>query len=148
MPMNGFRIGPIAALDYASAKVDGYTEAGDAALTLNVGKQSLKSLTGQLGFEARTGVDIGAAAFRPFVSAAVEHDFTGDDRAIRFAQTSAPTIVNTWNVDGRKETYARFSGGASANVIGAASLNVAVSATVGRDSGDELGAQLGLRLGF
>jgi len=148
MPMTGFRIGPVAALDYASAKVDGYTEAGDPALTMSVSEQSLKSLTGQLGLEMRTGVNVGAASFRPFVAATIEHDFTGDDRAIKFAQTASPTIVNTWNVDRKQETYGRFAGGASANILGSASINAAVSATVGRDSGDEIGAQLGLRLGF
>ncbi|MEO7864792.1 MAG: autotransporter domain-containing protein, partial [Sphingomicrobium sp.] len=40
VPMGGFGIGPVAAIDYARAKVDGYTENGDLALTLNVSSQT------------------------------------------------------------------------------------------------------------
>ena len=53
MSFLGMQAGPIVALDYARAKVDGYTENGDPALTLTVGGQSLKSLAGQIGLEAR-----------------------------------------------------------------------------------------------
>lgn len=148
MPFGVLRVGPIAALDYARAKVDGYTEAGDAALTLDVGKQSLKAMTGQIGIEARGNLDAGLAAFRPFVSATLEHDFTGDGRSISFAQTSAPGIVNRWNVDGDKQTYGRLSAGAAAGILTGTSIDAAVSATIGRDGGQELGAQLGVRMAF
>ena len=36
MPLGIMRAGPVVAIDYAKAKVDGYTEEGDAALALNV----------------------------------------------------------------------------------------------------------------
>ena len=148
MPMGMLRIGPVAAVDYARAKVDGYSEDGDAALTLNVGRQTAKSLTGQIGVEARGGLDAGAAAFRPFISATLEHQFEDGDRNITFAQTSAPGIVNTWNISGGSETYGRISGGASANILGGTSLDAAFSTTIGRDGGNDLGAHLGLRMGF
>ncbi len=148
MPFGPLRLGPVAALDYARAKVDGYTEEGDAALTLDVGNQSLKALTGQLGIEARGSLNAGIAAFRPYVSAMLEHDFTGDSRTISFAQTSAPVIVNRWNVDGDKQTYGRLSAGAAASILTGTSIDAAVSSTIGRDGGQELGAHLGLRIGF
>ena len=59
MSFSALKVGPIVALDYAKAKVDGYTEAGDAALTLNVSGQSLKAFTGQAGIEA--GVSLPAS---------------------------------------------------------------------------------------
>ena len=40
MPFGGFDLGPVAALDYARAKVRGYTEDGDAALTLDVSRRA------------------------------------------------------------------------------------------------------------
>lgn len=148
MTFSDFRIGPIAALDYARAKVDGYTETGDPALTLNVSSQKLKSLTGQIGIEARARANAGVASFNPYVSATLEHEFEGDGRTIAFAQTSAPTIVSSWTIDGDKQTYGRVSAGAAAQLFTAISLNAAVSSTLGRDGGNELGAQLGLRVGF
>ena len=41
------QIGPIGGLTYARAKVNGYTEAGDPVLTLNVGAQKADSLLGR-----------------------------------------------------------------------------------------------------
>lgn len=144
MPLGAVRVGPIAALDYAHAKVDGYTEAGDPALTLDVGAQKLKSLTGQIGLELRADL----ATIRPYAAVTLEHEFSGDDRAIRFDQTSAPIIVNTWDVSGHKETYGRASLGAAATLIGNTSLDMAVTSTVGRTRGEDLGARVGLRASF
>ncbi|HYI42386.1 MAG TPA: autotransporter domain-containing protein [Sphingomicrobium sp.] len=148
MPFGPLRVGPVVALDVARAKVDGYTEDGDAALSLDVGKQSYKAMTGQIGVEARGSLDAGLAALRPFVSATLEHDFTGDDRTIAFSQTSAPVIVNRWDVAGEKQTYGRLSAGAAASILTGTSIDAAVTSTIGRDGGQELGAHLGLRIGF
>jgi uncharacterized protein YhjY with autotransporter beta-barrel domain/phospholipase/lecithinase/hemolysin len=144
MPFGGLSAGPIVALDYARARVGGYTEAGDPALSLNVSRQSLKGFTGQAGVELRGEL----AGLHPFVDATVEHEFSGDDRLIRFAQTSAPVIVNSWAVGGGKDTYGRLSGGASANLTGGLSIDAFVSTTLGRDHGNETGGQLGVKARF
>jgi outer membrane autotransporter protein len=143
MSLRALKVGPIVALDYARAKVNGYTESGDAALTLDVGSQSDKSLTGQAGLELRGDL----AGLHPFVDATVEHEFSGNDRFITFAQTSAPLIVNTWGVPGRKQTYGRLSGGASVN-IGSISIDAAATTTLSRKGGQEIGGQLGLKARF
>lgn len=149
MPMGGLRVGPVVALDYAKAKVDGYTEEGDAALTLEVDSISARSLTGSLGVELRAEVDTGGIELRPFASAALEKDFLGDGRTMRFAQTSAPIIVNSWELEDRsKKTYGRLSGGASAAILSGVTLDALVSATLGRDDGNEVSAHVGLGLGF
>ncbi len=149
MPLWGLRVGPIIGLDYAKAKVDSYTESGDPALTLHVDSLSYKSLRGSAGIEVRGDFEGGGVQFRPYTSAAVEKDFTGDARTVHFAQTSAPTIVNSFAFeDGSKKAYARFSGGFSAQIFSSVSLEVGTSATVGKDQGDETSAQLGLRFGF
>ena len=144
MPLAALRIGPVVALDYARAKLDSYTESGDPALTLNVGGQSVKSFTGQLGLEARGDL----AGLHPFADLTAEHEFSGDDRLISFAQTSAPTIVNSWDVSRDKETYARLSVGANATLTGAFSLDAFVSTTFGRNHGQETSGQVGVKAAF
>ena len=144
MPMGAMRIGPVAALDYARAKVDGYTESGDPVLTLNVSSQSVKSLAGQLGIEARADLP----GIRPYAAITAEHEFSGDTRLIHFAQTDAPIIVNTWQVDRKKETYARASFGAAATVGGGASVDAMASTTLGRNGGQETSAEIGVRASF
>jgi uncharacterized protein YhjY with autotransporter beta-barrel domain/phospholipase/lecithinase/hemolysin len=144
MSWGGLKAGPIVALDYARAKVDGYTEAGDAALTLNVSRQSLKAVTGQAGIEVRGDI----AGLHPFVDLTAERDFTGDDRLIAFSQTSAPVIVNQWAVTRGKDTYGRLSGGASANLGGKISVDAFVSTTLGRVGGQEVGGNVGVKAKF
>jgi uncharacterized protein YhjY with autotransporter beta-barrel domain/phospholipase/lecithinase/hemolysin len=149
MPMGGVRVGPVVALDYAKAKVDGYTEEGDAALALEVDSVSARSLTGSLGLELRGELDTGGIELRPFASAALEKDFIGDGRTLRFAQTSAPVIVNRWELEDRsKKAYGRIAGGASAAILSGVSLDALMSTTLGRDDGNEVSAHVGLSLGF
>jgi uncharacterized protein YhjY with autotransporter beta-barrel domain/phospholipase/lecithinase/hemolysin len=144
MSLMALKAGPIVALDYARAKVDAYTEAGDPALTLNVGSQSYKAVTGQAGLEVRGDL----AGLHPFVDLTAEHNFTGNDRLISFAETSAPVIVNEWAVPGRKQTYGRVAGGASVNVLGAISVDAFATTTFGRKQGNEVAGQLGLKARF
>lgn len=144
VPFSGFQIGPIIGLDYARAKVNGYTEAGDPALTLNVSAQSLKAVTGQAGLELRGEL----AGLHPFVDATLERDFTGDDRLIAFAQTTAPTIVNHWDVSRSKKTYGKLSGGGTADITPGITVDAFVSTTVSRKQGQEIGGQLSLRARF
>jgi len=147
--MGIFRVGPVIALDYAKAKVDGYTESGDPALTLNVGSLSYKSLRGSAGIEVRGDFEGGGVQLRPFASAMVEKDFSGDERTIRFAQTASPTIVNSFELsDASKKAYGRFSAGFGAAILTGVSLDIAGSATIGKDQGEEASAHLGLRIGF
>ena len=144
MSFMGLSAGPVVALDYARAKVGSYTETGDPALTLNVSQQSLKALTGDAGLELRGDI----SGFHPFIDVTAEHDFTGNTRLITFSETSAPVIVNDWAVARGKETYARLSGGASAALFGAISLDAFATTTLGRNNGQEVGGQIGLKARF
>ena len=149
MPMGSIRVGPVVALDYARAKVDGYTETGDAALTLNVSSLKYSSLRGSAGLEVRGDFGGGGIQLRPYAAATAEKDFTGDSRTVYFSQTASPTIVNSFAFDdASKRIYGRFSGGFSAAIFKAVSLDVAGSATVGKDQGEETSAHVGLRFAF
>ena len=112
IPVWKFRAGPVVAVDYAKAKVDGYTEEGDPALALDVSSVTYKSLRGGVGLEVRGDFEGGGVQFRPYTSVLVEKEFSGDGRVVRFAQTSAPTIVNSWEFeDASNKPYARFVSG-------------------------------------
>jgi uncharacterized protein YhjY with autotransporter beta-barrel domain/phospholipase/lecithinase/hemolysin len=147
--MGGLRVGPVAALDYTRASVDGYEESGDPALDLNVGKMRAKSLTGGIGGELRGDLTAGGLRVRPFASAMLEKTLDGDRGTVRFSQTSAPTIVNSWDLGERsKRAYGRLSGGGSAELWSGASVNALVSSTISRKDEDELSAHVGLNFGF
>ncbi len=145
VPMWRFRAGPMVAIDHARAKVDSYTEEGDAALTLNVSRQNLRSTTGQLGIEGRGSLTEGV---RSYVSLAAERQLSGNARTIRLSQTSAPGIVNQWDTSRPKETYGRITSGTSIDLWDGVSLTTTVSTTFGRDGGDDLGLQVGFKAGL
>jgi outer membrane lipase/esterase len=149
VPLGNFGFGPVAALDFAQGNVHGYTERGDPALTLDVGSVSAKALTASVGAELRGPSGASAGQLRPFVSAVLESDLMGDSRSVRFAQTSAPVIVNTWRLEDRsKKIYGRLSGGGSAAITSGLKLNALISTTVGRDDGNEVSVHVGVNGSF
>ena len=149
LPFGGLKIGPVIALDYAKAKVDAYTETGDPTLTLNVGSASAKALEGSIGAELRGDLSANGLAIRPFFSAVAAKDLQGDGRMIQFDETVAPTIVNSWPLEQRsKHIYGKLTGGASAQLFDAVSIDALVSGTVDRKGGNDLSAHVGVKVGF
>jgi len=146
VPFGPVSIGPVAAIDYAKAKVGGYTETGDPVLNLNVSSVSTKTLEGSLGAELRGAK---GDSIRPFASAVLVKDFEGNGRTIQFAQVDAPTIVNSWQLEDRsKHIYGRLTGGGSARLFGNVSLEAMASTTIDRRGGNDTSVHLGLTAGF
>lgn len=147
--LGGMRVGPVIGVRYADVDVDAYTEQGDAALTLNVSAQGERSFTGHAGVEARGSLEMGGLAVRPYLSATVEQEFDGDARTISYALTTAPTIVNRWNLPARSdEMYGRITGGVNFTVTDAVSLQVRATTTLGQDQGNEASGSAALRVAF
>jgi outer membrane lipase/esterase len=113
-------------------------------LTLNVSGQHAKAFTGQAGIEVRGDL----AGLHPFVDLTAERNFTNNDRLITFAQTDAPGIVNSWAVPGRKQTYGRLAGGASATLTSALSVDAFVSTTLSHKGGNVTGGNVGVKVRF
>ena len=149
MPIWFFRAGPVAALDYAKVNVDGYTEDGDPALTLNVSDTDFSSLRGSIGIEGRTDFAGDGVQFRPYTSVMLEKELGDADRSISFAQTSAPGIVNTFNFENvSKKAYIRTTGGLNAQILDNIQLSAAISRTMGKKQGNETSGHLGVKIGF
>jgi len=148
-PLGIMRAGPVVAIDYAKANVDGYTETGDPALTLNVDSTSAKSLTGGIGAEVRGDFATGGVSVRPYLSAMLEKELNNGSRTMFFSQTSSPGIVDSWALGDRPDgVYGRIAGGGSAQITNGVTLNTVLSTTIGRDNGNDVSAQLGLNVGF
>lgn len=144
-----FKIGPTLGIDYARAKIDGYTETGDGVLTLNVQEQEADSTTGSLGLEMDGDFDMGGAKVTTFLTAEAVKPFDDDPRVIRYSLTAAPTIVNSWTVGGGDEdTYARLGGGANFQITRGVTVQAAGSTTIGQEGGDDSRAMVGVRVGF
>jgi uncharacterized protein YhjY with autotransporter beta-barrel domain/phospholipase/lecithinase/hemolysin len=149
METGGLRVGPVAAVNYARTRMDGYTETGDPVLTLNVQRQRLKAVTGSAGLELRGSVDMGGLAIRPYAEVLAEKDFEGDGRVIVYSETAAPTIVNSFALGNRtKRAYGRVTAGADLALGGAVSLQLQGSGSFERRGGNDLGGFAALKVGF
>ena len=68
------KIGPVAALQYAVASLDGFTERGSVA-PLRVNSDSQDSLVTDLGFRAADNFSVASVSLSPFVRVAWEHEY-------------------------------------------------------------------------
>jgi outer membrane autotransporter protein len=143
------RIGPIAGLTYARAKVNAYTETGDAVLTLNVGEQVAEALIGSAGGQIRFPFLVNGRIISPYVNLTAEDDFIGNGRIIQYGATSAPLIINNWNVpDGSSRVYGRVAAGVVAPVSDTVALTANLSSTFARQGGNDFYGNGGLKISF
>lgn len=143
--VGGIKVGPIAGLTYATSTTRGYTESGDAALALNVGKQTVEALVASAGIQLRFPMNLGGHALMPYVNITAEEDLRGNGRAIQYSATSAPLIVNTWNIDNSsKHIYGRIAAGAQSDINATTALNLNVNTTFGRGGTNGIAATGGV----
>ena len=149
-PVGIMRAGPVVAIDYAKAKVDGYTESGDPALTLNVelGERQVvhrrhrRRASRRLRHQRR---------LRPALSLGDAGEGAGATTTVSSASRRPPRRGSSTAGplgDGSDGAYGRISGGGSAEILSRVSLNTVLSTTVGRDDGNDVSASVGLNYGF
>ena len=149
MNIGAARLGPIAALDYARVRVDGYTEEGDPALTLNVGSTRFNSLRGSIGAELRGDFAGGGVQLRPYGALVLEKELSGGNRTVSFSQTSSPIIVNSFDFENvSKKAYGRGTIGGTAQIFSGITLDAGISMTAGKQQGNETSGHLGLKASF
>ncbi len=142
-------VGPVANLGYARARIDGYTETGDAALTLAVQRHRVETLIGSAGIVAKAHVDAGGAKIEPYLQATLAREFMGNGSNLRFAATAAPTIVNRIRVgEASEDVYGQIEAGASFAIGPRLSAQIQGQATVERPDENEYGGYAGLKLSF
>ncbi|CCD94907.1 putative esterase/lipase/outer membrane autotransporter [Bradyrhizobium sp. ORS 375] len=144
------KLGPIGGLTYARARVDGFTESGDPALTLAVGPQTAETLVGSIGVQLRTPFQVQGATMHPYLNLTLDDDLIGNGRLIQYSATSAPLIVNNWNVPSASShnVYGRISAGIVAPFWSNVALTANVSRTIGRTGGDDFFGSGGLKISF
>ena len=149
MGVGAVRVGPVIGLDYARVRVDGYTEDGDSALALNVGSTRYNSLRGTIGAEIRGDLSGGGIQLRPYAALVAEKELSGGNRSVSFSQTSAPTIVNSFDFENvSRKIYGRATVGASARIFSGISIDAGISMTAGKKQGNETSGHFGVKASF
>jgi outer membrane autotransporter protein len=137
------RIGPIAGIAYAHAKLDAYTEAGDAAAALVVGSQKVDTVVGSAGLEWRP--DLGPA-FTPWLRATAEKSVHGDKRDILYAPEDAATVVNRFEIlSASDKAYGDVAGGISARLGTHIAIEATAHTTFSREEGKDYGGFAGVK---
>jgi outer membrane lipase/esterase len=144
------QLGPIGGLTYAQARVNGFAESGDPALTYNVGRQNEEALIGSVGMQLRTPFVAHGAIINPYLNLTAEDDFIGNGRLIQFNASSTPLVVNNWNIPNgaSRQVYGRVTAGIVAPLRSNVSLTASVSRTFARETGDDFYGSGGLKISF
>jgi phospholipase/lecithinase/hemolysin len=144
------QVGPIGSLLYARARVNGYTEAGDPVLTLNVGPQTAETLIGSVGAQFRFPFWVSGKLISPYVNLTADDDIIGNGRIVQFGATSAPLIINNWAIANTNShnVYGRVAAGVVAPVWNNVALTANVSQTFARTGGNDFYGNGGLKISF
>lgn len=134
-------VGPLLALRYTSATIDGYSENGAPGLDMIVQAQRAEQLIGSAGIAASTQYLMGTTMVVPYVNFALERDFMGDNRIIETALVTVPDVGRTFQTGNNDDVYGRVNGGvtfplAPGNAHGITGT-VSGETTIGRSGGNE-----------
>ncbi len=144
------QVGPIGSLLYARARVNGFTEAGDPVLTLNVGDQTAETLIGSVGAQFRFPFWVGGKIISPYINLTADDDIIGNGRIVQFGATSAPIIINNWAIPNTNShnIYGRVAAGVVAPVWNNVAFTANVSQTFARTGGNDFYGNGGLKISF
>ena len=142
------RAGPIAGIDYTHAAIDSYTETGDKLLTMTVARQSLDSLTGDVGVQVRYPFQLGQIPVSPYLNLTAEHDFLGSGRTVTTTLVTAPLLPVLTPVPDDRHTHGKLAAGLAAAVTERMSATATVATTFARPGGNDLSVGGGIKVSF
>ena len=133
--------GPMVRLNYEDIKIDGYAEQSTSSTAMTFDKQTRHGLTAALGYQTRATL----GAWTPYAQLNYEFDGTrGND--VRAHLTSMYGSFTTPALETRDGLRAQV--GTGVRIGNATQLNLNVGSTLGKNSGKELSANLGLDAHF
>jgi outer membrane autotransporter protein len=95
--LGGWITGPFAGVDYAHAKIDGYTESGGGAAATRVSEQSTDSLIARVGWQANRPITRSWGTITPQVRIGWERENLGSDDEIAVSLLRSPYYLVSGN---------------------------------------------------
>ena len=134
-------VGPLLALRYTNAFIDGYSENGAPGLDMIVQSQRAEQLIGSAGIAASTQFAAGSTTVIPYLNFALERDFLSDNRIIETALVTVPDVGRTFQTGNNGDVFGRVNGGitfplAPGNTHGITGT-LSGETTIGRNGGNE-----------
>ncbi|WP_199155510.1 autotransporter outer membrane beta-barrel domain-containing protein [Chromobacterium sp. ASV23] len=138
-----FTTGPVAGLDFAHAKVAGFSEQGNNSSSMTFGNQSLSSLVGRVGWQ----LDATIGKFSPYGKVSYAHEFKQDDRSVT---SGLVTTIGDWTTSIGKpdNNWMEWTAGVSANFNKKVTAFGQLTATSGKNGGNQTGGNIGVAVSF
>ena len=140
-------VGPIAALQYTDAQVDGFSEKGSLA-PLDIHSGSAESLRSDVGFRLFYQWQIGKVVLEPSIRAAWEHEYKYSALPITAGFAGIPGPSATFFGPSEGHDSAVVSAGLSVQWTPSVTLYVNYDGQLGRDNYDSNAVTGGVRIGF
>jgi outer membrane autotransporter protein len=139
---------PYGRVEYVDARIDGFTETGDAAEALTVGEQRIKATTLTLGGQLSYAVSASWGVLLPYARLELQYlaQTSAQDVTAQLAAASSPAILVPALGDDR--TFGNFAVGASAILPRGVSGFFTYEQLVGKDNFRNQKYTLGLRVEF
>ena len=143
------RVGPIAGISFVSARVDGYSEAGNDPTAMQVAAQSIDSLTGSAGVRFLAPFQLGGTLLVPYLNVTLEHQFGDGTGSVTTSLTQAPgaPVSLSFPVFGARD-YGKIEGGLTIELAPEASISLSGASTFAREDGHDYRLSAGLNWRF
>ncbi|WP_083340598.1 autotransporter outer membrane beta-barrel domain-containing protein [Chromobacterium vaccinii] len=143
MQYRGVTTGPVVGLDYAYAKVAGFAEQGGNSSSMNFSSQNVSSLVGRVGWQ----LDADVGRFSPYAKVSLAHEFKQDDRNVT---AGLATTVGDWttNLGKPDANWVEWTAGVSANFNKTVTAFGQLTATSGKNGGNQTGGNIGVAMSF
>ncbi|MBM2882914.1 autotransporter domain-containing protein [Chromobacterium phragmitis] len=135
--------GPVAGLDFAHAKVGGFTEQGGNSSSMSFNEQTRSSLVGRVGWQ----LDATIGQFSPYAKVSYAHEFKQDDRNVT---AGLATAMGDWttNLGKPASNWMEWTAGVSANFNKKVTAFGQLTATSGKNGGNQTGGNIGVAVSF
>ncbi|QIY78607.1 autotransporter outer membrane beta-barrel domain-containing protein [Chromobacterium violaceum] len=143
MQYRGVTTGPVAGLDYAYAKIAGFAEQGGNSSSMSFSSQNVSSLVGRVGWQ----LDAEVGRFSPYAKVSFAHEFKQNDRSVT---AGLATTVGDWTTHlGKPDAnWMEWTAGVSANFNKTITAFGQLTATSGKNGGNQTGGNIGVAMSF
>ncbi|MBX9268230.1 autotransporter outer membrane beta-barrel domain-containing protein [Chromobacterium violaceum] len=143
MQYRGVTTGPVAGLDYAYAKIAGFAEQGGNSSSMSFSSQNVSSLVGRVGWQ----LDAEVGRFSPYAKVSFAHEFKQNDRSVT---AGLATTVGDWttNLGKPDANWMEWTAGVSANFNKTITAFGQLTATSGKNGGNQTGGNIGVAMSF
>jgi len=127
-----FTFGPTARVNYTRVHIDGYRERGADPLNVTIARQTIESVTSDVGGQASYAISLNWGVLTPLVRFDWEHEYKNNSRVVTSALVADPTFGGSARTNNPDRDYFNLGAGLSATMKAGVSAFLYFEETRGR----------------